>query len=172
MIIVVDVETSGQDTKKHAILSIGASVLGGTSSFYQECRLGFFDKIDPGALKVNGFTKENCTDPSKETALEIYNKFISWVKSQTSEKELILAGQQVGSFDVLFLKKACGKCSWPFSYRTIDIHSVAFTVFGKSLSLDSILEKLKLCRPVGGHNALSDAILEKQALELLLAYRK
>src|SRR4051812_32241086 len=64
--LVVDVEASGIDPQKHSIVSVGAlDIANPTNRFYMECRVWEGAHIMPDALAVNGFTKEQITDPTK-----------------------------------------------------------------------------------------------------------
>ena len=169
-IIVVDIETTGTKLNKHGVLSIGATDYASNTGFYQECRVGFFTKIDDEALKVNGFTKKECRDKFRPTQHVAYTKFYNFCTSLYPNSTIVLAGQQVGSFDIPFLQKLHLEIGadigpWIFGYRSIDLHSVAFAVYGQSLGLDAILQRLDIERPPGHHNALIDSELEKMALK-------
>ena len=166
--IVVDVETTGTNPTKHSILSIGAVDFEGGREFYEECRIIPDREIDDVALSINGFTREQCTDPSKQTAEEAYKKFLWWA---TGSRLMMLAGQQVGSFDIKFLQvihELCGLGKWPFGHRSLDLHSVAYAHFRKSLSLDEILVALNIEPEPKPHNALTGARKEAGAFRKLL----
>ena len=60
--IVADLETTGLDSRKHSILSIGAMDFENQeNTFYGECRIRENSEIDEEALRVNGFTREKIT---------------------------------------------------------------------------------------------------------------
>ena len=167
--IIVDIETTGVDPRKNSIVSIGAVDFEKGDEFYVECQAIEGREIDEYALKVNGFTKEQCLDKTKKTAIEAYKEFLWW---STDNRLVMLAGQQVGSFDALFLQhmhEICGLGKWPFGYRTVDLHSVAYSKFKKSLTLDGILTELGLPPEPKPHNALTGARVERDAFKLLLA---
>ena len=57
--LIVDVETTGIDSQKHSIASVGALDFGEPQSqFYQECRIWEGAEVTLQALKVNGFSEE------------------------------------------------------------------------------------------------------------------
>jgi DNA polymerase III epsilon subunit-like protein len=65
--IIIDIEASGVDYKKHSIVSIGALDFSNpTNRFYGECQIWPGAHIMDEALKVNGFTKDQITDPNKK----------------------------------------------------------------------------------------------------------
>lgn len=166
--IIVDIETTGVDPLKNSIVSIGAVDFEKGDEFYIECCAIPDREIDEYALKINGFTKEQCLDTSKPSAEEAYKKFLWWT---TDDRLVMLAGQQVGSFDAKFLQhmhERCGLGKWPFGHRTLDLHSVAYAKFGESLSLDGILQKLGLPPEPKPHNALTGARVEYAAFKKLL----
>ncbi len=178
--IILDIETGGLDPNKHALLSIGAVDYETGEEFYGECRAykdypGFADDlIDDFALGVNGFTREQCHDVTKQWPHSLYMQFLYWAAIQ-KKRDLFLAGQQVGAFDIPFLKKVASDARhgivpvWPFGYRSVDLHSVAFAKLGKSLSLDGILQAVGLEPEPKPHNALTGARLEREAFKRLLA---
>lgn len=177
--IVVDIEASGLDPKKSALLSIGAvDFRTPERQFYAEARIWDGAIIDLDALAVNGFTEEQCNDPKKETLEEVMHKFLNWMRLA---QEKTLMGQNP-SFDRDFLNNSFGRCSigWGFSYRTIDLHTLAYTDCiqkgisipienGRtSLNLDAILVYVGLSKEPKPHNALMDAKLEAEAFSRIL----
>ncbi len=173
--IIVDVESSGVDTRVCSLLSVGAVDFDAPlNQFYMECRVFDGAHIEEGALKVNGFTREACTDAKKVTDREVVEAFLVWMKTC---KEWTLCGQNP-SFDRDFLKETAHryKLDWPLAQRTIDLHSVAYYEFLKAgkpvpliknhsaLNLEAILEHVGLSITRKSHNALEDAKLEAEAL--------
>lgn len=166
--IIVDVETTGLDPLKNSIVSIGAVDFEKGDEFYVECCAIPGREIDDAALAINGFTKEECLDISKKSAIEAYKEFFLWT---TDNRGVMLAGQQVGAFDAKFLQhmhELAGLGKWPFGHRTVDLHSVAYAKYKESLSLDGILAKVGLGPETKPHNALNGARLEYQAFKTLL----
>ncbi len=172
--IIVDVETTGTDAKIHGIASLGAVDYETGAEFYQECRIGKDKVIDPIALKINGFTEAQLRDESKMSGPIMYCCFIDWVKRNS--KDTLLAGHNIGHLDLLFLEELHKECDlffdnmekFPFGYRTVDLHSVAYLKLGKSLSHEGICEALELPKEPKPHNALNGARSERDAFKLLL----
>ncbi len=172
--IIIDIETSGLNPAKHSMLSLGAVDYDTGEEFYGECRAHYGRELDPAALAVNGFTVEQCTDSTKQLPYALYMGFLRWAIIDT-KREPLLAAQQVGAFDIPFIKAIANDRdlgivpTWPFGHRSVDLHSVAYAKLGRSLSLDGILGALGLTSEPKPHNALTGARLECDAFRLLLA---
>jgi DNA polymerase III epsilon subunit-like protein len=184
--LIVDVEGSGTEPWKHSIVSVGALDLSNPSDrFYEECRVWDGAHIMDEALAVNGFTREQITDPKKQSEADLTHAFLRW-----SEKieDRTLAAQNV-SYDRDFLKYAAeraGHTVWPFSYRTLDIHSLAYMhmidrglqpPFDKvkrhsALNLDAILNYCGIPQEPSPHNALTGALCHAEVIARLLYGRK
>lgn len=164
--IVLDIETTGLDAKLNGMVSLGAVDFKTSDVFYGECHVDESTIIDDFAMGVNGFTIAQIRE-FKDSSYDLYTKFLKWSNGRAT----LLGGQQVGSFDILFLKeihKLLPKdIKWPFGHRSLDLHSVAFAKSGKSLSLDGILEYVGLKPEPKPHNALVGATLEREAFKLL-----
>lgn len=173
--IIADVEASGLDPRKHSILSIGAiDFKNPERQFYGECRMWDGARIMDDALAVNGFTAEQAKDPKKQSLESLMHSFYEWVQP-IEEKTLV--GHNV-SFDRDFLNDSFGrsKMSWHFSYRTVDLHSIAYADHllrgipvpmkndRTALSLDGILNYVGIPSEPTPHNALTGA---KSAAECL-----
>ncbi|MBP9842806.1 MAG: hypothetical protein KBC62_02260, partial [Candidatus Pacebacteria bacterium] len=66
--LILDIEASGTDYEKHSIVSIGALDLQNPGNrFYGECRIWDGAHVMEDALKVNGFTEAQISDPTKES---------------------------------------------------------------------------------------------------------
>ena len=182
--LVVDVEASGTEHWKHSIVSIGALDLKNPGNrFYEECRVWDGAHIMDEALKVNGFTKEQITDPKKQSEGDAVHAFLHWSESL---EERTLAGQNV-SFDRDFLKSAAeraGHTDWQFAFRTIDTHTLAYmhmvtrglqppVVHRRSaLNLDAILNYCGIPEEPQPHNALTGALSHAEVISRLLYGRK
>lgn len=182
--IVVDVEASGTEAHKHSIVSVGALDLANPGNrFYEECRIWDGAHVMDGALSVNGFTMAEITDPKKQAESDLIHVFDKW---SDSVEERTLAGQNV-SFDRDFLKYAserAGHTDWPFAYRTIDTHTLAFmhmverglqppvTHRRSALNLDTILNYCGIPEEPMPHNALTGALSHAEIISRLLYDRK
>lgn len=183
--IVVDIEASGTEPHIHSIVSIGAIDFNNpTNRFYEECRMWSGAKIMDGALKVNGFTEAEITDPNKQEEAVAVGRFIDWTDGCSDRT---FCGQNP-SFDREFLRTAAGRAhfDWPFAYRTIDTHSLCWMHIIKSgevppvdlekkhsrLSLDAILNYCGIKDEPHPHNALTGALCHAEVASRLLYDKK
>lgn len=168
--IILDIETTGLDPKRNCMVSLGAVDYSSAEEFYEECSIYPHSKVDPIAMSVNGFKLEDIQPGEKQVPYIVYWNFLKW--AQQFQSPLLLGGHNVGHFDVLFLEalheEFPGSDPWPFGYRTVDLHSVAFAKFGESLSHEKICLKLGLPVEPKPHNALLGARSERDAFKLLL----
>lgn len=166
--IILDLETSGLDPQIHGMLSLGAVDFETGDEFYGECRLGANQRYSLEALKINGFDGENIYDSTKQTQVELYQKFVKWASGRST----LVGGHNVGSFDVQFLKKVHSKqkkiTKFPFQFRYVDLHSVAYQRFGESLSMSQICGNLGINPEPTPHNALTGAKKEYECFKILL----
>lgn len=180
--IVADIEASGLDPHKHSILSIGAVELEHPDrQFYGECHIWDGAGIMPDALAVNGFTEKDCHDLKKQSLNELMNDFYHFVELCGDKT---LAGQNV-SFDRDFLNDSFSRASmsWHFSYRTLDLHSMAYMDATKrgiaiahknersDLNLDAILKYVGLPPEPKPHNALNGAKYEAECFSRILYHK-
>lgn len=167
--IVLDIETTGIDPKACSMLSLGAVDYDTGEEFYGECHVFTGAIVTEIALNINGFTLEEIHDASKPSPLNLYIRFTEWA-NKFSDK--LLAGHNIGHFDILFLEECHQRIAnagkFPFGYRTLDLHSVAFAKLGKSLSHEGICDALGLPREPKPHNALAGARSERDAFKILL----
>lgn len=182
--IVIDVEASGTDAQKHSIVSVGALDLGNpTDRFYMECRIWDGAHIMPEAMAVNGFTEEQIKDPAKPSEADLTHAFLDWAKDIP---ERTFAGQNV-SFDRDFMREAAqraGHTDWPFAFRTIDTHTLAYMHMIKrglvppvqhrrsALNLDAVLNYCGIPEEPNPHNALTGALSHAEVISRLLYGRK
>ena len=79
--VIIDIETTGLNPKKHSILEIGALDFNNpTNQFYQKCRIFDGAEIDPKALMVNGYNDSQLKDLNRITLEELIVSFIDWIK--------------------------------------------------------------------------------------------
>lgn len=159
----VDVETTGLDPQKNSIVAIGAvDIETPERTFYIECRAFDGAEIEDGALKVNGFTREQieAQEQSHDGAID---RFFAWL-TQDGDTPVMVAHN--AGFDKSFVAHAANRagCKNPFSFRTIDIHSIVYmhllrtgAVIPSQLSLNKCLESFGLDREPDPHNALTGA---------------
>jgi DNA polymerase III epsilon subunit-like protein len=177
--IVADIEATGIDFHKHSILSIGAVDFEHPErQFYGECRMWDGASIMSDALEVNGFTREECTDSKKHSLKELMENFLHWVE-QCEDKTL--AGHST-SFDRDFLNNSFARASigWHFSYRTLDLHSMAYMDMTKrgisiqrknartDISSDYIFKYVGIPEEPKPHHGLNGAKYEAEAFSRLL----
>lgn len=161
MAVFVDVETTGLDPVKCGIISIGAVASETGNTFYGECYVNYGVCVEPKVLEVNGFTPHQIYDLEKQSSHDLYAGFLAFC---VDEDDKLLAGTNVGTFDVPFLKKY-NIDIWPFGYHYIDVHSIAHFVLNKSLSLRKICVELGIDPEPMPHNALNGA---RKVLEVWL----
>lgn len=176
--IIVDMESSGLDPRKHALLSVGAVDFSNPeNTFYGECRLFEGAHVDREALAVNGFTESEIQDPHKKTDKELVIEFLAWANLCP---EHTIAGQNP-SADRDFLRAAAERhhIAWPIAYRTLDLHSICYyhmvrrgiepprKLEHSALSLDKILVYVGLPEEPKPHNGLRGARYETEAFSRL-----
>lgn len=177
--IIVDLETTGEDPNANAISSIGAvEFVNPQNTFYAEPRVGEDAELDPKALEITGFSKESLLNPSKPSLDEVLKSFKEWFGTCSSH---ILAGHNIW-FDKAFLDTNFKKINEeaPYSRRTVDLHTLAYVHFIKEehempmsdghskLDSDHIFRYIGLGIERGAHNALEDAKLTAEAFSRLL----
>jgi DNA polymerase III epsilon subunit-like protein len=184
--IAVDVEASGIGPDTHSVVSVGALDLDNPrNQFYEECRVWDGATVNDEALAVNGFTREQITDPAKQSEADLAHKFAAWAQACNDRT---LAGQNV-SFDRDILEAAArraGHTEWPFAHRTIDVHSLAWMHQVKrgltppvdpekkrsALNLDAILVYCGIPEEPKPHNALTGAKCHAEVISRLLNDKK
>lgn len=179
MMIIVDVETTGLDCRKHSIVSIGAvDFMRPDNQFYQECRIVEGAVIETKALAVNGFTVENIRDPGKPTLEQTITSFLAWMETCCART---IAGENP-SFDRDFLRASAERYRiYPrLGVRTIDLHTVCYTHYMSrgleppmknrytAVSADSALTYVGLPEEPRPHHALTGAKMEAEAFSRLI----
>ena len=184
--IVVDVEASGVDYRTDSMVSVGALDLDNpTNRFYGECRVWDGAHISEEALEVNGFTREQITDPNMQSEADLVHAFKDWAMGVG---ERTFAGQNV-SFDRDYLQAAArraGHTDWPFAHRTIDVHTLCHMHMVKrgiqppvdpvhkrsALNLDAVLNYCGIPEEPHPHNALTGALCHAEVISRLLYDKK
>lgn len=160
--VLIDVETTGFDEKKHQILEVGMLVIK---------NMEIVDKLE---VKV----KHNKQAIEEKEAAELILKFLNDNKSEEEEGYIVI-GQNIG-FDIKFLEAMFLRCYLikeyrkVISYRNLDLMQLALikNLEGKinleKQDLDHILNKLNIDIPENRHRALMDCKLEYEAMIKLL----
>jgi DNA polymerase III epsilon subunit-like protein len=184
--LVTDCEMTGLEPTLHSILSVGCVDLDNpTRQLYEECRAWDGAKIEDEALAVCGFSREQATDPKKQTEGELVQKFIAFAEGMA---DTTIAGQNVFT-DLYFLQNAAkraGHTAWPFAHRIIDIHSLCYEHMVKrgvtpplnpdkrhsALNLDAALQYCGIPEEPKPHNALTGAKCNAEVISRLLYDKK
>jgi DNA polymerase III epsilon subunit-like protein len=183
--LVLDIEGSGVIPHKHSIVSIGALDLSNPSHrFYGECRVWEGAHIMDEALAVNGFTREQITDPRKQSEAELITQFLEWSQHLSDRT---ITGQNP-SFDRDFARAAADRADapWDLAHRTIDTHTLCFMHMiqrglpapidaqhrRSSLDLDAVLNYCGIPSEPEPHNALTGALCHAEVAYRLLYGKK
>lgn len=183
--IIIDIEASGVDYKKHSIVSIGALDFSNpTNRFYGECRIWNGAHIMDEAIAVCGFTKDQITDQNKKSEAELVQEFMEWSQHMADRT---LTGQNV-SFDRDMLKAGCERAGlpWDLAYRTLDTHTFCWMHIVKrglippidpqhrrsALNLDAVLNYCGIEDEPEPHNALTGALSHAEVTSRLLNNKK
>jgi len=190
--IVVDIEASGAfDPLKYGIWQIGATELENPSNtFLEEARIDNADQIHEGALKVCGITEEELRDKTKQSQKQLLENFFSWVEK--IENKILVAHNTPFDYSYLILRAQKYGLDFPFGYRSVDLHVIAFQKYlelnkkppienGKSIfNLRKVIEfcgmqdprislnDLEVVKEGSPHNALEDAKLEAECMSRIL----
>ncbi len=183
--IIIDVETTGFDSKNNSIVSIGAVDFNNpTKQFYIENRIWGGAEIFEGgeqllpgpgyisSLVINGFTKEQITDKNKPTLKEAMELFIKWCESCNSR----LFGGHNPYFDLDFLRSSAlrEKITWNFGHGAVDLHTAVYLNYKQRGLTPPKLRSTDCFNYVGlpeepkPHNALTGAKLEAEAFSRLV----
>ena len=177
--IVIDVETTGLDPKKNSIVSIGAVDFSNSEcQFYQECKIREYTEISDDALAINGFSREQITNPNKKSLEQIMADLIKWMEPI---EDKTIAGENP-SFDRDFLNDAIERYNLykRLGHRTIDLHSLAYSHHLRrgmhiplknertDINTDKILIYVGLPSEPKPHNALTGAKMEAEAFSRLI----
>ncbi len=183
--IIIDVEASGVDYRKHSIVSIGALDFDNPERrFYGECRVWEGAHMDEDALEIIGHTKEELLDHNKQSEAELVRSFMEWTQHMSNRT---LVGQNV-SFDRDMVKAACDRADIPYdlAHRTIDTHSLCWIHMVKrgltppideqhrrsALNLDGVLNYCGIPAEPDPHNALTGALCHAEVTSRLLNNKK
>jgi len=180
--IVVDVETTGIDPRKHSIISIGAVDFNNPSNRFEiECRAFDGAEYEEEALAITGNTKERIFDSNKVSEGDAIKRFVEWTLSLSDHT---VAGQNC-YFDLEFLLAAAFREHLNVSLpkRIVDLHSVVWShMISRGLSIpidpthhrsninsDFITEYVGIPNEEKGrHRGITGALWEAEAFSRLL----
>lgn len=151
--LLFDLETTSPNRHKAGIVELAATWYPAHADpleevFIGRCRPYEGAPIDPGAIAVNGCDWLN--DPAVPTEAEAVLALARWIAATSGgAREIMMMGWNVGIFDWLVLERAwkdAGAGPWPFSFRTIDLHSIAVAeLTRRGIHVPSEGIKSKLC---------------------------
>lgn len=182
--IALDVETTGLDPFSCSILSIGAvDTDEPTNQFYDECKVWDGAHITDEALAINGFSREEVVGGERKSEAELIRAFVAWATDRVENRTFI--AQNV-SFDHDFVRAACKRAGveFPFSKRTIDIHSITWLHMTKGeipppvgnhhslINLDFALRYCGIPEEPRPHNALTGALSHAEVFSRIAYTRK
>jgi DNA polymerase III epsilon subunit-like protein len=177
--IVLDVETTGTDPRRHSIIEVGAIDFDNPGNYFNEkCQIWAGAEINLKALEINGFTPDEIQDKTILTQKELISRFMAWT-DQIEDKTI--AGQNV-DFDIDFLNESSARCGLNFSLgkRKVDQHSIVYAHFLKrnirpplkdgysNLNSDLIMNYVGLPSEPKPHRAINGAKYEAEALSRLI----
>ena len=178
--IVVDVETSGLNPWRSALLSLGAlDFHNPENTFYAECRVWEGAEVSPEALAINGFTEESIHDAAKPSLEQLMARFIEWVRPIFDQT---LAGVNP-FFDRDFLKASAYRYryDWGPGRRIVDLHTLCYAHYlsrglippieqGRTnINADATFIYVGLPSQPIPHHALTDVKLEAEAFSRLIS---
>lgn len=129
--VVLDIETTGLNSLRHSIIEVGAVDFNNPiNQFYQKCRIFEGAEIDPVALEINGYSKSELLDSTRESLEELIISFIDWLNEI---EDRTIAGHNV-DFDLAFLNESTKRYNidFTFGFRKVDQHSLMYSHHLKS----------------------------------------
>lgn len=151
--IIIDLETTGLDPFKHEIIEIGAIDVDTGETFEVKVHPIRIKEAEPEAMRVNGFDAEEWANEAfmLTNALYLLNQFVG-------NGRPAVMGYNV-SFDRAFLERAYveSHMKYPFHYLHLDLMTLAWYRFRKTLSLKNVCEALDIEPEANVHRALAGA---------------
>lgn len=183
-ILVVDIETTSAHRGNAGIVEIGAIWLQPRDPlrpFWFEMKCRPHKDCEPhedGAFAVNGCDWHN--DPTVASEHEAIIAFADWIALFEPDTKVIMAGHNVGQFDLVNLQAAFARqrgaynvgLHWPFGIAVLDVHSLACQqaflhdapIRNGGMKSGDIQSMLGLPIEPKPHRALCGALLEHRAL--------
>jgi DNA polymerase III epsilon subunit-like protein len=177
--IVLDIETTGLDPRRHSIIEVGAIDFESPGNYFNErCSIWEGAEIDLKALEINGLTLNEIQDQTVFTQKELIFRFMIWI-NQIDDKTI--AGQNV-DFDIDFINESSKRCGLNLNLgkRKVDQHSIVYAHFLRrnirtplkdgfsNLNTDLIMNYVGLPSEPKPHRAINGAKFEAEALSRLL----
>lgn len=122
----LDIETTGSDVTKHALIQIGV-YRKGWKRFERD--VGHETWVEePEAMKVNGFDAERIRHG--ETPRRVDGDLANFLRDRsfTEMARAIPVGWNVAAFDMPFVRKLFPESSKLIHYRAVDLNSICFTI--------------------------------------------
>ena len=162
-IVAIDLETTDSDYHVGEIIQIGAIVVNTDLSLgksYESLIRPTTSHRNPEAMAVNKISEDSMMISRYPNA--VLKEFAEFCKEETVEDRPLL-GAWGAYFDIVFLKESFYKygIEYPFSYRCVDLKSIAIWEMAKrddsaSGGVYRFLEKLGLSFEGTQHDALAD----------------
>jgi len=177
--IVLDIETTGTDPRRHAMVEVGAIDFDRPGYYFNErCSVWEGAETDLNALEINGLTLDEIQDHTIFTQKELISKFMIWAEPIADKT---VAGQNV-DFDIDFLNESSKRCGLNFTLgkRKVDQHSIVYAHLLKrniqphikdgfsNLNSDIIMNYVGLPHEPKPHRAINGARYEAEALSRLI----
>lgn len=177
--IVLDIETTGIDPRRHSIIEVGVIDFDSPLNFFNErCSVWEGAVIDFKALEINGSSLAEIHDKSIFTQKELITRFIAWMNGV---EDKTIAGQNV-DFDIDFLNESMVRCGLNFSVgkRKVDQHSIVYAHLLKrniipplkdgfsNVNSDFIMKYVGIPSEPKPHRAINGARYEAEALSRLI----
>jgi len=177
--IVLDIETTGLDPRRHSIIEVGAIDFDHPANYFNErCQIWDGAETDLKSLEINGLTPDDIQDRTILTQKELLFRFMTWTNHI---EDKTIAGQNV-DFDISFFNESSARCGLNFSLgkRKVDQHSIVYAHLLKrnirppiedgfsDLNSDFIMNYAGLPPEPKPHRAINGARFEAEALSRLL----
>jgi DNA polymerase-3 subunit epsilon len=177
-LLVLDIESTGLDFRKHEIIQIAAvqldrKTLKEKKRFESYIKPRRWSKRDPEAMAVNNITWDSLKEaPGMKTVLKKFQK--------TFGANITIAPYGT-ILDTLMLRVAYQECKmrYPFDYHVFDIWPLVYTYLAKKnllknkrrfagFSLDDAARHFKITIPADRHTALTDVLVEAEVLRQII----
>lgn len=179
----IDIETTGLIPGYHELVDIGIvyTDLDGNvlEKFYRKIMPEHLDRVDPGAVRVNGFNPEVWHERGAVSAGEALHALLRFEREHFSERKILRVAYN-SKFDAAFLDHLYRSHGEEFdqpnySYFWLDIPSMAWVLDYRQLRLTELAEALDVepspSSPLE-HTGLADAEANVRIYRALLATAK